>query len=829
MMDPMHKDLRRLVAEIVDLGRGFGESRTWRCVRRLQRLARGHGGSDHAQRLSELAHDLEAVVSGDAFDPRRAAEILELMLGFAREVRRSRSYRLVGVAAETKRWASFSRRDPRMLDRLLAALEAAAGVVRGMIEPASTEPPAEVLARLLASPSPPRRPKGRPEVDVIIPVYNGLPEVLRCIESVLAAAERVATSHEIIIIDDACPDPKLRGCLAKLAEASRFTLLRNEKNLGFVRTANRGLRLHPDRDVVLLNSDTRVHGDWLDRLRGAALREPRVGTATPFSNNATICSYPVTCAPNSIPQDTDAEGLDAHFAASNKGRAVEIPTAVGFCMYVRRPCLDEVGFFDEEHFGRGYGEENDFCMRAQGRGWKHLLAGDVFVYHEGGVSFEAERGVRIDAALRTLSRLHPQYLPLVREHIAADPARLLRRNVDLARLATAQPVFLFVTHAWGGGVEQHVRDMSTLLEREGVRAVLLRPVEQGRVVLRRLGVPNTPSLSFAVPEALPELEAALRSLRLAAVHVHQTVGLPAQMQEWLGRLGAPVYWTLHDYFAICPRIHLMDGRRFYCGEPSVQECDRCVRQNGSPAGGRLDVARWRQTHGASLSSAERVFAPSADIAQRMAKHFPDLRVSIRPHPEIFRNVRTARAAREQDQPFRVALLGSIGPHKGHDLLLGCAKDARRRRLPLRFHVVGHTAADEAFRPLPNVAITGPYDVDGVFDILAEQRCHAAFFASVWPETYSYTLSIALLAGLYPLAFDLGAIGERIREAGWGEVIPLTKDPPTINDWLMRVADRGAYRDEPPRYQMPRYESLLRDYYQIEPAALAGWGIGMPAK
>jgi GT2 family glycosyltransferase/glycosyltransferase involved in cell wall biosynthesis len=813
MMDPMHKDLRSLAAEIVDLGRGFGASRTWRCVRGLQGLARRRGGSDHARRLGELAQDLEAVVSDDAFDPRRAAEILALMLGFAREVRLSRSYRLVGVAAEAKRWASFSRRDPRMLDRLLAALEAAAGVVQGMAPPAAAEPAAAVLARLLASP-PPRRPEGRTEVDVVIPVYNGLPAVLRCIESVLAAADRVATRHEVVVIDDASPDPELRDSLARLAEASRFTLLRNERNLGFVRTTNRGLSLHPDRDVVLLNSDTRVYGDWLDRLRGAALREPRAGTATPFSNNATICSYPVTCAPNSIPRDTDAESLDALFAACNKGRAVEVPTGVGFCMYFRRSCLDEVGFFDEERFGRGYGEENDFCMRAQGRGWKHLLAGDVFVYHEGGVSFEEERGVRIDAALRTLSRLHPEYLQRVREHVAADPARSLRRNADLARLATTQPVLLLVTHAWGGGVEQHVREMAALLEREGVRAVLLRPVEPGRVALRRLGVPGTPNLSFAVPDELPELEAALRSLRLAAVHVHQTVGLPPQTLDRLGRLGAPVYWTLHDYFTICPRIHLMDGSRSYCGEPPVQECDRCVRKNGSPAGDRLDVALWRQEHRSSLSVADRVFAPSADIARRMAKHFPGLRVAVRPHPEVFRNVRTARAAREQGEPFRVALLGSIGPHKGHDLLLGCAKDAHQRRLPLRFHVVGHTAVDEAFRPLPNVAITGPYDVDDVFAILAEQRCHAAFFASVWPETYSYTLSIAFLAGLYPLAFDLGAIGERIREAGWGEVIPLTKDPRTINDWLMRVAEGGACRSEPPPYRMPRYDSLLRDYYGL---------------
>ena len=83
--------------------------------------------------------------------------------------------------------------------------------------------------------------------------------------------------------------------------------------------------------------------------------------------------------------------IDKACAEANGQRSIAIPTGVGFCMYIRRACLDEIGLFDAETFGRGYGEENDFCMRAAAAGWRNVLAGDVFVYHEGAVSFSGER------------------------------------------------------------------------------------------------------------------------------------------------------------------------------------------------------------------------------------------------------------------------------------------------------------------------------------------------------------------------------------------------------------------------------------------------------
>ncbi len=192
---------------------------------------------------------------------------------------------------------------------------------------------------------------------------------------------------------------------------------------------NRGVALHPGRDVVLLNSDVRVFGDWLDRLLAAL----RTATATPLSSAATILSYPATLCENRLPADLDIAQWDRLCAATDFP-LVEIPTGVGFCMAVRRACLDQVGAFDQERFGRGYGEDNDFCLRAAAAGWRHVAATSLFVWHRGGTSFGEERDALVEAAQATIETLHPDYAAAVERFIRGDPLRPARRALDVARI-----------------------------------------------------------------------------------------------------------------------------------------------------------------------------------------------------------------------------------------------------------------------------------------------------------------------------------------------------------------------------------------------------------
>src|SRR5262249_39068630 len=155
--------------------------------------------------------------------------------------------------------------------------------------------------------------------------------------------------------------------------------------------ANRGMELaRRDADVVLLNSDTIVTQGWLDKLVRCAESDPMIGTITPFSNNAEICSFPRFCENNAWTGESDVEQIAQALERAAAPVYPDLPTGVGFCLYIRRVLIDEIGAFDPV-FGLGYGEENDYCMRATEHGFRNVLCDDTFVVHLGGSSFGDKR------------------------------------------------------------------------------------------------------------------------------------------------------------------------------------------------------------------------------------------------------------------------------------------------------------------------------------------------------------------------------------------------------------------------------------------------------
>ena len=270
----------------------------------------------------------------------------------------------------------------------------------------------------------------RRQVDVVIPVYGEAATALACLDTVLAT---VRAPSGIIVIDDASPEPALSRALDALADGKRIRLLRHARNLGFPASVNDGIAAAKGRDVVLLNSDTLVPPGWLERLSDAAYAAADIGTATPFSNHASILSYPGPHGSNPVPSRAEAALLDAAARRANQDSVVDIPVGVGFCLYLRRDCIDQTGPFRAEVFAQGYGEENDFCLRARHLGWRHVAVPGLFVAHLGGVSFgQAGRHLQIRNE-RLLNRLHPGYDALITAFSQADPLAEARRRFDLER------------------------------------------------------------------------------------------------------------------------------------------------------------------------------------------------------------------------------------------------------------------------------------------------------------------------------------------------------------------------------------------------------------
>lgn len=268
-------------------------------------------------------------------------------------------------------------------------------------------------------------------VEVIVPVFNAATDLANCLDALFRT---VSPSQPVQIIDDASTDGGARQVMARHAGRPGVACHYQERNLGFVATVNAAMA-RSGTDVVLLNSDTVPTEGWLDRIVECARSDPRIATITPFSNNAEICSFPDFCRNN--PPGPDPDRLARTFRRVGNPEYPDLPTAVGFCMFIRRRALNELGLFDEETFGRGYGEENDFCRRAASHGWRNVLCDDAYVVHLGGRSF-AETGLKPGGEnLRRLLARYPDYNDLVADFIARDPIRPRRERL-LAALQSGE-------------------------------------------------------------------------------------------------------------------------------------------------------------------------------------------------------------------------------------------------------------------------------------------------------------------------------------------------------------------------------------------------------
>ncbi len=266
---------------------------------------------------------------------------------------------------------------------------------------------------------------------VCVPVYDGFASVERCLAALVSVP--VIASFRTVIINDASPDGRIAPMLNSFALASpRMQVRHNAINRGFTWNVNQAFAAASvDEPVCLLNSDTLVTANWLDEMLKCTTDDPNIGTVTPFSNNATICSFPDFSRAWPVPEKLECERI-ARALREHAAAPVDLPTGVGFCMMISAACRATVGLFDIENFPRGYGEENDFCMRAAAAGFRNVLCPNAYVAHEGGVSFSESTLALMKIGGERLMAKHPTYDAEVSEWIARDPVGPRRDEIVAA-------------------------------------------------------------------------------------------------------------------------------------------------------------------------------------------------------------------------------------------------------------------------------------------------------------------------------------------------------------------------------------------------------------
>lgn len=633
----------------------------------------------------------------------------------------------------------------------------------------------------------------RVPIDIVVPVYNAANDLERCIGSVL---EHTTGDYRLIIIDDASPDPAVRAYLARLEtrRLPQLLLLANERNLGFTLNANRGVgAARPNSDVVLLNSDTAVARGWLDALARCAASDPSIGTITPFSNNAEICSLPRFCENNPWAASADPDTMALALERAAVPTYPDLPTGVGFCLYIRRELIAAIGMFDPV-FGLGYGEENDLCMRAAAAGFRNVLCEDAFVLHLGGSSFGDKRTDLAERNMRILLERHPQYLDLVRAYIAADPVRPLR-ELALSQyriLKEAVPGVLHVIHGHGGGTEYHVRALIAASSMSFRHYLLIAVGDQWQIEEHERDTTRIYDFNRLPSEPWSDyLGGICARFDVGLIHLHNISGCREGLMEALSRLDTPYGYTVHDLNFACPTITFLNAEHRYCGAVTdAAVCTACLAAQPEFAG--ADIEAWRTRHRALLARTAFLIAPSPWAASILNKYFPGRQVTVIPHgnaagmsrPDA---VRSLLPMADDGRPV-IAVLGAIGPDKGARRLERLVELTRQRGLPLRWVLIGYL--DRGREPLQSAdgvfTMHGPYDSRGLSELIEHYRVRLVAYPSAGPETFSFTLSEVWAAGRPAIVPPIGALADRVADAGGGWVM-------TDEEWRSeeRMLDRIA--------------------------------------
>lgn len=619
--------------------------------------------------------------------------------------------------------------------------------------------------------------------DIIVPVYNGVDYLEPLFRSI---RRNTKSPYRLIVIDDASPDariwPRLQTLLRDQDKHAEVILLRNTMNKGFVATVNRGAA-NTAGNFVLLNTDVEVPPLWLERLMAPLQMDRTIASTTPFSNAATVCSFPDMNADNPPFAELNVERIDRWFRLIRGDLPIiELPTGVGFCMGINADIWRQIGTFDEQTFGRGYGEENDWCLRARTAGYRSVMVPNLFVHHKHGGSFDipGRDNLRANNLLKVQTR-HPTYRGLVNAFINEDPLKPLRQIVTMLIACGELPqrAVLVVDHEIGGGANnyrQHIieerlaADQPVLLltARRGAR--LLREAVSLRCLYRHYSA-NFDVEDFAAVESL-----FANYLPLAEIFYNNAVSFehPTDLIQTLHRLkvltGARLTVPVHDYYPLCPSYNLLNAEGAYCRLPQIETCRACLPVNRFAANpDRTEIDAWRAAWGALLELADRIICFSEDSRKHVTKVYAACaqRIEVRPHAA---NVHfTRRPQLNYQGRLRIGVVGAIGYAKGAEIVKELARYLLKTNPDARIIVIGRL---EDGPSLSNVIVTGPYQPERLPDLLERHRIQICFMPSIWPETFSY-VTAELMALDVPIAyFALGAPAERLQQYSKSIPIPV---------------------------------------------------------
>lgn len=650
---------------------------------------------------------------------------------------------------------------------------------------------------------------GKPEgIDIIIPIYNAFEDLQKCVASVFSCTD--LERHRLLLVNDASPDQRILPYLKSIGNP-HVLVLNNEKNLGFSGSINHGIEVSRNRDVILLNSDTIVTKNWVEKIIECAYSDVSIATVTPLSNNATLCSVPNFLEENRLPDGYTLERYAELIESSSLREYPKIPVANGFCMYVKREVFDKIGVFDAETFGRGYGEENDFCYRAEQVGYHHAMCDDTYIYHTGTTSFMSEEKRKyIEAHEKILNERYPEQNHQVAVHCRDNPNAWVQENIRLwTGLKNGRKNILYLVQSdfredaddHYGGTQLHVKDMMEVMRGTYNVFVAARNLEYLNLTAYtekdeytfRFYIGKKPKYAEFRNKKFAELYGKiLDAFPFELVHIQHTKDLTLELYYEAKKRNIPICTTLHDYFTVCPSIKMVNCRGNVCiGKKEEQCCQECTEKICGVRNGEDYISVWRSEQLKALRMSDAIVTPSKSAEEILLSYYPELRekFSVIPHGME----KMERETQEEDKALHVAFIGGISKEKGSETAVRLIKNGPRDVLWYLFGIWGYNGL--SMMDKANYTKTGLYERDELPGLMEKYKIDVVCILPIWPETYCYTLSEAIMCGAPVIATDIGALGERMHELKCGWTVSVERAYEETLDIINRIKDKGAEYQE----------------------------------
>jgi glycosyltransferase involved in cell wall biosynthesis len=288
---------------------------------------------------------------------------------------------------------------------------------------------------------------------------------------------------------------------------------------------------------------------------------------------------------------------------------------------------------------------------------------------------------------------------------------------------------------------------------------------------------------FTLKEGASAVDAIVQAARLTRariIHIESLTGLPLHLVQSLAERDYEVVLSIHDFTPFCIRPQLIEQRskRFcdYCTD--LDRCAACLQD--VPLTPYRSQADYRKAGTEAVRKARVLIYPSAFMQRRYADLYP--RRQAGQHELV-----TAPAVSKPEvDPWakdatRVAFVGGVELAAGAALIAPTVEQLRRRNTKMTAFVYG--TGDEALtaqlRKVKGVKIQGYYRPGSLATLLARDKISVAVMPAIWPEPYGVVIDECLAAGVQTIAFDLGAVADRLNFWEVGRVVRPQHGPPGL--------------------------------------------------